>query len=406
MTLSESRKTLGRPLLLVLVAVSAVGPMTLNGVLPATTAIMAELSAPYQTAQLVLTVYLFATLVSQLILGPAADRYGRRPILMFGLCVFTVGGIACALSTTIEWLLVGRFIQGIGGAVCVILPRTIVRDVYPRDRAASVIGYMTTAMMVAPMFAPAAGGWMTDTVSWRLLYAALATFGVVLIVLAYRFQPETASSRTSVMADTDIGNRVYQGSFFRASWVLLKIPGFNACALMQAGVVGVYYSFLAGAPYVAMESRGLSASTYGAWFSMVAVGYLSGNFAAGWFTEARGAFGMLVIGTVPAVLGMLLFWILSGVAHPVSLFLPMLMVAFSNGMTLPSMFSISMSVRPDLAATASGLAGSLQTAVGVLLTVLVGYVLPFSDAWLFVIITVSTGVGLLGLLWTLSVVRH
>lgn len=385
-----------------LIAVSAVGPMALNGVLPATTAIMAELSARYEVAQLVLTVFLFASLVSQLILGPAADRYGRRPVMLFGLCVFALGGVLCAISPTIEWLLIGRFVQGIGSAVCVFIPRTVVRDVYSQDKAASMIGYMTTAMMVAPLFAPAAGGWMTDAFSWRLLYVALALFGFVLILLAYRYQPETATSRTTMLADTDIGNCVHKDSFFKASLVLLRNHHFNACALMQAGAVGVYYSFLAGAPYVAMESRAMSAATYGAWFSMVAVGYLSGNLAAGWFSVSRGTYGMLKLGAIPSVAGVSLFWLLNGVSHPVSLFLPMLLVAFSNGMSLPSMFSISMSVRPDLAASASGLAGSLQTAVGVLLTVLVGYVLPMGDVWLFIIITLSTLFGLTGLYLTLK----
>ena len=182
---------LSRTLLLLFVAISAIGPVALNGVLPATSAVMATFSTSYGQAQLVLTVYLAATLASQIVLGPAADRHGRRPVMIASLVVFGVGSVGCALAPSIELLLAARFVQGFGGAVCMFLPRTIVRDVYPRDRAASVIGYMTTAMMVAPLFGPALGGWVTDTASWRFMYWGLAASGLALAACAARLQPET-----------------------------------------------------------------------------------------------------------------------------------------------------------------------------------------------------------------------
>lgn len=385
-------KTLGLPLLLLLVAVSAIGPITLNGVLPATSAIMVELDAPYKVAQLVLTVFLFANLLSQLIMGPAADHFGRRPVMLFSLAIFIVGSVICANAASIEWLLIGRFIQGVGGAVCVFLPRTIVRDVFSRDRAASVIGYMTTAMMVAPLFGPAVGGWATDAYSWRYMYAGLAVLACLLLVFAWRFQYETLASKQA-----GVTNEPSNGSMMASAMILLRDPRFLACTCMQTGAVGVYYTFLAGAPYVAMESRGLSASSYGLWFALVAIGYLSGNLIAGRFSERFGVERMILWGFVPFMLGILLFWVLSPFSHPLSLFLPMQLLAFSNGMSLPSMFSVAMSIRPALAASASGLAGSAQTAFGVLLSFAVGYLLPFGDAWLFVLISLSAVLSCWGL---------
>lgn len=384
--------------MLLLIGISAIGPMALNGVLPATTTIMLELSTRYELVQLVLTVFLLANLLSQLIMGPAADRYGRRPVMLLSLVIFFLGSVACASAQSIEWLLAARFVQGVGGAVCVFLPRTVVRDIYPQDKAASVIGYITTAMMVAPLFAPALGGWITDQLSWRFMYGGLACLSLILIALTYRYQHETL--KYTKRPETQ-GER--SPNFLSSSGVLLRDRAFVACAIMQAGAVGVYYSFLAGAPYVAMESRGMSASSYGIWFGMVAMGYLTGNFMAGRFSEAQGVFRMVQLGAFPFVLGVVLFWAGFVIAHPVALFLPMLIVAFSNGLTLPSMFSIAMGVRPELAASASGLAGSLQTALGVCLTVLVGYLLPFSDLWLFLIITASMIMSILGLMMTLRI---
>lgn len=392
-------KKLGLPLLLVLIAVSAIGPLTLNGVLPATSAIMQELSTRYETAQLVLTVFLLANLLSQLVLGPAADRFGRRPVMLMSLCVFVIGSIVCAVAGSIEWLLVGRFVQGAGGAVCAFLPRAVVRDIYPQNKAASVIGYMTTAMMVAPLFGPATGGWITDQFTWRYMYAGLAVLGLILVILVLRYQYETLVTARSDDARSDTGSAAEKQNLFSASRILLGERRFLACAMMQSGAVGVYYSFLSGAPFVAMESRGMSASTYGIWFAMVAIGYLSGNLIAGKFSVKAGVMMMVRWGAVPFVLGVLLFWLMLPWKHPVALFFPMLLVAMSNGMALPSMFSMSMSIRPELSASASALAGSIQMACGVLITLAIGYLLPFHDNWLFVIATLSMLVSLTGQLW-------
>jgi len=402
------------PLLLLLIGISAIGPVTMNGVLPATSAIMAELQTTYGTAQLILTVFLIATFFAQMILGRAADRHGRRPVMVFGLGVFALGSLLCSLAPSIETLLGARFVQGFGGAVCVFLPRTIVRDAWTRDRAASVIGWMTTAMMVAPLFGPALGGWITDTLDWRWMYRGLALLGMVFMLLAMRFQRETLGRLTHARPATSVasvavpvtagrpgksdqgaaippaGSAVAGGTAEHAPAVdqdgavrtLWRLASFRSLALLLAGSVGIYYGFLAGAPFLAMERRGMAASDYGIWFAMVATGYLAGNLVAGSLSARLGAFRMIRLGLIPLSAGVACFWLLSGIAHPFALFLPMQLCAFSNGMSLPNVMSAAMSVRPELAGTASGLAGSLQTGSGVLLTLAIGFVLPFSDIWL------------------------
>ena len=414
---------LSRVLLLALVGISTIGPLALNGVLPATSAIMTELGTGYALAQLVLTVYLFATLVSQMVLGPLADRRGRRAVMIGGLVLFAVGSVGCALAPSIELLLVGRFVQGFGGAVCLFLPRTIVRDVHARDRSASVIGYMTTAMMVAPLFGPALGGWITDQTSWRWMYVGLAVLGIAFAALAHRVQYETlgrvfdgaggvppepaagpgAVDRTLAGSRAAVSGAAVPSPETAAPFAtLLRLRVFVGYALLMAGTVGVYYTFLAGAPYVAMESRGLDASRFGAWFALVPIGYLTGNLVAGRFSERVGVARMIAVGLVPFALGVAMFWLLAGWSHPLGLFLPMQLVALSNGMSLPNMISGAMSVRPALAASASGLAGGVQTAVGVVLTLAAGLVLPRGDAWLFVLISGSAALAAFG--WGLK--RH
>jgi len=178
--------------------------------------------------------------------------------MLLNLAIFTLGSVVCAIAPSIEWLLFGRFIQGIGVAACVFLPRTIVRDIYSSGKAASVIGYMTTAMMIAPMFGPAMGGWITDNYSWRFMYTGLAVLGCFLLMAAFFHQHETlASLQPGAKSDSEND----KPGFLKASGVLIKDRRFQCVVLMQTGAVGVYYAFLSGGPYVAIESRGMSASS-------------------------------------------------------------------------------------------------------------------------------------------------
>ena len=391
------------PPLWLLIGISAVGPIVMNGVLPANTAIMSEFNTHYGTAQLVLTVFLLATLFGQMYLGSAADRFGRRPVMLISLAGFSVGGFLCAIAPHVEWLLLARFFQGFFASACVILPRTMVRDVYGQNKSASVIGYMTVAMMVAPLFGPALGGWVTDNFSWRFLYAGLGFAGALFCIACWFFLHETQSANAKL---------VYQSSMLKSSGDLLQLRAFQATSMMMSGTVGLYYGFLAGAPFVMMESRGHSASSYGAWFACVAVGYLSGNLITGRFAEKLGIDRMIYLGAIPGILGVALFWLLSGIVHPLALFTPMFFVALSNGMSLPSLMSATMSVKPDLISSSAGLAGAIQVAFGVVLTYVLGLLLPYGDYWMFVLMTVSAVLWMSGLwLWRMhssnaNIARH
>jgi len=378
-----------QPPLLLLVGISAIGPIAMNGVLPATTTVMRELSTTYGTAQLVLTVYLVATMVSQIVLGALADRFGRRPVMIGSLALFGVGGIACALAPTIEWLLFGRFLQGFGSAVCVFLTRAIMRDVHARDKAASAIGYMNTAMMIGPMFGPALCGWITDVSSWRFMYMLLAIGGFALSFLSYRYQNETLSPRNET-----------QHSLLSGSRELLLNAEYRAYLAIYSGSIGAYFCFLAGAPYVVMELRGYSASTFGIWFGMVAIGYLLGNLTAGRLSQRLGSRRMILYSLVPTFGGIALFWLFAGNSSLWALFMPMQIIAYSNGVALPNLTSALMSVKPELAGTASGLSGTIQIAVGILLTLAVSFFLDTTETPFFAVITTAGLIALWGLvLW-------
>ena len=368
-----------------LVIISALAPIIMNGVLPANSAVMDEFGVSPAIVQWTLTIFMLASLIAQPVLGNFADLWGRRPVMVLSLGVFALGCFVSATAESMTVLLVGRFLQGFGGSVCMFLPRTIVRDQFPVNRAASMIGYMTMAMMLAPMFGPAFGGWITDEFSWRYLYMVLGVVGTIVAVIAWRSLVETRRPSTVQKS----------ASFLSAGYTLLGMAEFRSYAFLITGSVGVYYAFLGSAPYLVIEERGVSAFEFGRWFMLVAVGYLCGNAVAAVFTERFGVKRMILIGQVPLFMGIIGFWLALLFESPGALFFPMSIIAFSNGMSLPSLTSAVMSVYPPLAASSSGIAGAMQTGIGIVLTILLGVLLPISEIWFQILVTCSAAGGVI-----------
>ncbi len=148
-------------------AISAIGPLALNIFIPSIPGLQNSFGITYGTAQLTLTLYLLGLAVCQLGYGPLSDRYGRRPLLLGGMALFVVASIAAAIAPNIETLIAARLVQAIGGASGIVLARAMVRDVFDREKSASVISYITMAFVVAPMVAPVLGGFIDKVAGWR-----------------------------------------------------------------------------------------------------------------------------------------------------------------------------------------------------------------------------------------------
>jgi DHA1 family bicyclomycin/chloramphenicol resistance-like MFS transporter len=141
-----------------LVAVSAVSPLGINMYLPSMPGMARAFSVDFTTIQLTLSLYLAAMALGQLIIGPLSDRFGRRPVLLIGLTAFVAGSLICFLAQNVSLLIFGRVVQAMGGSAGITLSRAIVRDLFGRNQVASMIGYVTMGMAVAPMIAPTIGG--------------------------------------------------------------------------------------------------------------------------------------------------------------------------------------------------------------------------------------------------------
>jgi DHA1 family bicyclomycin/chloramphenicol resistance-like MFS transporter len=348
----------------VLVLATALGPFAMQVFLPALPAIQEDFAVGAATAQLVFSLSAFAIAVATLFYGPISDRVGRRPALIGGLLIYLIGSVVCALAPSVGVLILGRIVQAAGGCAGIVLSRAIVRDLYGREQAATVLAYITMAMVAAPMVAPAFGGLLTDLSGWRSVFLAGVAVGV-LILLAVR--AELAETARDVGA---AGQRASGRSFAR----LLRSPPFLGYALQGAFSISVFFCFLAAAPYLMVKVMGRPASEYGLMFVLVSGAFMVGNFAAARLTPRVGSDRMILAGSVGSLAGALLMLglLLAGSWSPWSVFLPTSLGAFAQGLAVPNTQAAFISVDPQAAGTASGLGGFLQMGTAAVAAQVVG----------------------------------
>lgn len=351
-----------------LILISMIIPISMNIYLPSMAGMVDAFSTTPGMIQLTMSMFLVAFALGQVFLGPLSDRYGRRPIIMWGLTVYIAGSVLCLLATSIEALIAARMVQAAGGCAGFVLGRAIVRDLYERDRAASVIGYVTMGMSVGPMIGPVIGGFLDDGYGWRGSFYMMLAIGVVAFLVALWNVPET-------------NHKLCKLNGIKGLWLnyrlLLSKKLFCAYALATCFTSSIYFAYLGGAPFISFQLFNMSASETGFYFMFVALGFLIGNYISGRVSERFGIFRMILAGSilpamaVAAVAGM----ISAGLLHPLSLFLPMFFVGLGNGICLPSAISGVVSVRPDLAGAASGLSGSMQIGFGAVVSAMVAWML-------------------------------
>jgi len=348
--------------MLTLVLLTAVSLMSFNMFLPSLGVMAIEFGVGYETMALSVSCYLAFTAILQLVVGPIADRYGRRPVLLTSLVIFSVASIGCAFADDFPTFLIFRVLQGsvITGAV---LSRAIVSDIAEPNRAASLLGYIAMAMSLAPILSPTIGGIISELAGWRANFWLYTGLGIALCALVWVQLPETSN-----------GSSDDSTSFVQSYLELLVSLHFWAYALVMALSIGAFYVFISGVPLVAAEQLGMSQVQIGFGIGSITIGFLLGSFLSGRLSAAHDLNTMILLGRSVASIGLfacfLVLW--AGCQTPWSLFGGTIFVGLGNGLTMPSANSAVMAVRKDLSATASGLSGAIMVAMGAVLSAVTG----------------------------------
>src|SRR5215467_947005 len=174
----------GGRLLALLIAISSVGPLSVNIIVPALPGLAAALTADPAVVQLTVSLYFAGLAVAQLMLGPLSDRFGRRPVLIGGFTVTVLTSLAAAAAVNVALLVTARTTQALGAATGIVMGRAIIRDLYARDRAASMLGWVTMSVVALPMFGPLIGGLLEEWWGWRAIFLFVATASAMTLLWA------------------------------------------------------------------------------------------------------------------------------------------------------------------------------------------------------------------------------
>lgn len=346
-----------RTLIAVLAVIAALGPLSMQIILPVLPVMQVAFDAPAATVQYALSLALFTIAFSTLVYGPASDRYGRRPVLVIGLVIFIVGSAISTFAPTIEIVILGRIIQAVGGAAGMVLSRAIIRDLYDRDTAARLMAYMITALVVAPMISPLIGGLLNDAFDWRAVFVFAGVIGALVLALALPKVPETLQAGAEVQTF-----RGMLGGFA----ILLRVPAFLGYAGQVGFGMGMFMAFLGAAPFVMINVLERPPTEFGLFFVLISAGFMAGTFLTGRYGERVGLDRMMRFGSGLAVVfgAVMLAFVLAGIWSPWTIFLPGAAMALANGLAMPNAQAGAISISPQFAGTASGLLAFIQMLIG------------------------------------------
>jgi MFS transporter, DHA1 family, multidrug resistance protein len=355
-------------LLLLLMAMTAIGPLSLNILVPALPGLAVKLGTDTGTVQLTVSLFLVGLATSQLLLGPLSDRFGRRPVVLAGLALTTISSAAAIAASSVTGLIALRVVQALGASTGVVIGRAIIRDLFARERAASMIGLVATVMVVAPMVAPLIGGILDVTLGWAAIFVFVTLVSGAVLAWAVIVLPETRVQDPMSQ----------EGSFFAQTGKLAATPAFLGYVLCAALGSAPFFVFLGGAPHAVVSIMGRSSADYGLWFMVTSVGYMAGNFTASRTSVRYGADALILWGVIIELAGAattLAVVLLLPHGGPGTIFLPYLLVSFGNGLLLPNAIAGAVSVRPQSAGTASGITGFIQMGLGAVAAQMMGHLL-------------------------------
>ena len=361
--ISRSTSKTKAPLwLLVLITIS--GTLAMHMFVPALPDAARTFGASIAAMQMTISVYILGLAVGQLIYGPLSDGLGRRPMLIVGLSLYTVAGLAAALASGVQTLVAARLFQALGGCAGLALGRAIVRDRAQADEAVRDLALLNLMMMVGPGLAPLLGSGLTVAFGWRSIFLLLAALGGVTLLFTWRLLPETSRPTGNISV----------AALVRDYALLLRSPRFMGFALGGGCATTSIYAFIAAAPFILSSQLHRSLHEVGLYLGLLMVGMSLGNALTRHLIRKVSLERLLIAANLVSMASAmtLLVVTLIGALTVADVMGPMFLFALGAGASSPAALTKALGVDSTLIGSAAGLYGFTQMAVGALCTFAVG----------------------------------
>ena len=355
---------------------AALGPLSVDMYLPAMPAMMEALGASIGEMHLTLSSYLAGFAVFHLACGPLADRFGRKPVLLGGTTLFVISCVGCSLASTVNELLLFRFLQGVGACVGPTLARTVARDIFGPVRAARALSLVAMLMALAPAVAPTLGGFMLTVLPWPSIFLFLCAYGALMILLINTLLPESLPQIQSL----------HPAVIVRNYGALLVDPFYLSVTLVGGLVYAGLMMYLSSSSFVYIGMLGVPVKYFGLIFLTSVVGYIVGSGISARLTTHHDSEQVMLLGILLAVTSCVLM-VAGACLLPdsvLALVLPMALYATALGLVLPHAMAIALRPFPHMAGTASALMGFIQMSLSASASALVGIFLqdtPLPLVW-------------------------
>lgn len=377
-------------LILLLAALAAFGPLSIDLYLPALPAIARSLATAIEQVQLTVTVSLGGFCVGMLIYGPLADHFGRRPVLLGGIALFTLASLACMLADNVDMLLAARFVQALGGGAASVLARVVARDIYSPTEAIRMMSLMGMVTSMAPLVAPLLGSAILLWGDWRTIFAALLGWGTLALLASGRWLPETLPRERAAAGGAVLA--------FAAYGRLLRDPA--ALGLLLAGGMSfaAMFAYITAGPFYFIELSGLSPQAYGGLFAVNAFGIFLANYANSRLVRRLGPQRLAGIGCLITLLAGLALPLLQTHVGVIGVAGALFAMVGMTGLLGANCIGLLMHGYPRNAGVAAALFGASQFGFGMLASAAVGYFHDGSGApmaWVMLSAAVLSALGFL-----------
>ena len=323
---------------------------------PSITIIKADFNLTSDMVQLILTVYIIAAGIGQLIFGILSDRFGRRPILLTGSLLFVLSSIVSVFSPNILFLLIMRTVQGLGAAACMSMARVIVNDSFNKTEAAEKLSLITAIMVIFPLISLILGGFIAQTLGWVGTMYVFFIFGLIILTGSVYNISETKIEKLNNLNFLKITN-----SFL----AVLKNTKFITFTLIGAIQTGIFFSSFGFMPYE-FARLGVSPLEFGFWLSFTGIGYFLGNILNRNYASKFGIEALIILGCCFSLLSYLTILVLNlnDFTHPLYISIPIIIFGLGNGFTVANCIIGGVSTTGANSGTATGIAGALQMSSG------------------------------------------
>lgn len=391
---SQDVTNIGFLLFVVLGAIGALTPLAIDMYLPAMPAIAKDLGTSAGAVQITLTAYTAGFAIGQLLHGPLADSYGRRPVMLIGVFLFAIASVVSATTNGIDALTYVRAAQGFAGAAAAVIIQAVVRDMFDREDFARAMSFVTLVVTLAPLAAPMIGGHLAIWFGWRSIFWVLAIFAIIVMAMVTWMIPETLAVENR--QPLRLGNTL-------RNYAQLCRSG-QAMGLILAGAFSFsgMFAFLTAGSFVYIDLYGVTPNEFGYLFglnivAMIAMTSLNGRIVRKVGSHAMLRFGLFIqlVAGAGLLIGWVFDWGLWGTVPFVVLFVGTISTIGSNAMGL------LLSGYPRMAGTASSLAGTLRFGTGSVIGVIVA-AMPSGVAWPMIFMMAACSVLSAGFYWTLG----